>query len=255
MGHVEITTVIPCINACRFCPQGVLLSAYKDDIGDLTLINFTQLLSKIPKNYNIHFSGFSEPFLNRDSSKMIAHASNQGYSVSLFSTLVGLTQEDVYIMEDVKWEGITLHVPDDWNFIVDDIDEWIEHYKLFTSYFKVKSANYYIGNADEKVLSQCNVQKTSNGCLTSRCNNVNPDVIPHIERIKGDINCISGGHTPVLLPNGDMIICCMDWGLKHKLGNLFQDSFEDLFNSNEFNKIKASWTDESIDSICRYCRR
>jgi hypothetical protein len=253
MGHIEITTIIPCTNACRFCPQEVLVSAYdKKEIKELTFYEFAGLLEKIPKTYGIHFSGFSEPFLNSKSSKMIAYAYELGYHVSIFSTLVGLTAEDVDIMKDVRFNGITLHVPDDWNFITDTA-EWINNYKLFTSYFNVDSANYYIGDVDPHVAS-CNVHKASAQCLNSRCNNVNPFVVPHVKRIKGKILCVGGGRCPVLLPNGDTVICCMDWGLKHKTGNLYKDSFEDLFR-NEFNKIKESWDDEKIETICRYCQR
>jgi len=251
MGHIEITTTIPCTNACRFCPQEILVNAYKGN-AEFTFDAFTQLLDKIPKNYGIHFSGFSEPFLNKDASKMIRHAYNRGYSVTLFSTLVGLTADDVEIMKGVQFNGVTLHAPDDWNFLT-DTREWTLNYRLFTSCFKIDSASYYIGDVDPHVAS-CNVHKASEGCLTSRCNNVNPFVVPHVKRVQGKILCVGDGHCPVLLPNGDTVICCMDWGLKHKTGNLHKDSFDDLF-SNEFNRIKESWDDENLETICRYCKR
>jgi hypothetical protein len=35
----------------------------------------------------------------------------------------------------------------------------------------------------------------------------------------------------VLLPNGDVVLCCMDYSIKHKLGNLLVDDYYDLFKS------------------------
>jgi radical SAM protein with 4Fe4S-binding SPASM domain len=253
MSHLEITTILPCTNACKFCPQEVLLEAYGDNNPELDFWTFGLLLDKIPKDVQIHFSGFSEPFLNRSSSLMMAHAYRMGYKLSLYSTLVGLIYNDLYFLKGIEFDGITIHVPDDWNFTVDNIDDWLVNYNVFASYFKIDSAAYYIGNADDKISKR--FHKADNHCLTSRCNNVNRDVIPRVKRITGNINCVSGGHAPVLLPNGDVVICCMDWGLKHKLGNLCSDSWEDLFNSEKFKKVQASWADESIETICRYCRR
>jgi hypothetical protein len=33
----------------------------------------------------------------------------------------------------------------------------------------------------------------------------------------------------VLLPNGDVVLCCMDYNLKHIIGNLLKESYKDIF--------------------------
>ena len=43
----------------------------------------------------------------------------------------------------------------------------------------------------------------------------------------------------VLLPNGDVSLWCMDYGLKHILGNLVKQSYEEIRNSPELTKIKS----------------
>jgi hypothetical protein len=45
----------------------------------------------------------------------------------------------------------------------------------------------------------------------------------------------------------------MDYGLKHVLGNLLSDSYESLFLSPEFRRIKAGTENEEIDILCRTC--
>jgi radical SAM protein with 4Fe4S-binding SPASM domain len=59
----------------------------------------------------------------------------------------------------------------------------------------------------------------------------------------------------VLLPNGDVVLCCMDYNLKHIIGNLLTQSYDEIFEdrllqdiieineSSEFNKC----------SICKSC--
>jgi len=43
----------------------------------------------------------------------------------------------------------------------------------------------------------------------------------------------------VVLPNGDVVLCCMDYGLKHKLGNLLEQSFNDLKRENNYDLCKS----------------
>lgn len=57
----------------------------------------------------------------------------------------------------------------------------------------------------------------------------------------------------VLLPNGDVYLCCSDWGLKHKIGNLYENSYD----SNEFvaarEKIMRLAITKNSDVLCRTC--
>ena len=65
-----------------------------------------------PKDISIIFSGFTEPYLNPECSKMIEYASDCGYTIQVFSTLVGMTLEDVDILNKVKLFRLTIHLPD-----------------------------------------------------------------------------------------------------------------------------------------------
>jgi radical SAM protein with 4Fe4S-binding SPASM domain len=58
----------------------------------------------------------------------------------------------------------------------------------------------------------------------------------------------------VLLPNGDVQLCCMDYGLEHKIGNLLTMSYNDLFTSDEYRRIESGLEDDSIDILCRTCK-
>lgn len=252
--HLEITTYIPCINNCGFCPQEGLVHAYKGD-AIMTFEIFKEILLKIPKDVQIHFSGFSEPFGNRKSSRMMKYAYDRGYEVVLYTTLVGLTEEDVDNLKGIDFDEYILHLPDDTNLIADE-KELVKSYSLFRQIAIEDEAIYHIGSLSKDIADL--VPHARKEPILNRANNVDSGIALPIERIKGDINCWVTGNRfnqNVLLPNGDVVLCCMDFRLKHKLGNLFQNSYDELMISPEVEQIKKSLNDESIDSLCRYCVR
>jgi len=79
----------------------------------------------------------------------------------------------------------------------------------------------------------------------------------HSPRNETPLSCAS---TPdydhnVLLPNGDVVLCCMDYSLKHVIGNLFEQNYEDLFASAEMEKIRRenAVAGYSQCTICKSC--
>ena len=60
-----------------------------------------------------------------------------------------------------------------------------------------------------------------------------------VSRKSGSIMCSAApqlNHN-VLLPNGDVVLCCMDYSIKHTIGNLLNDDYEKLFKSSAINNI------------------
>ena len=59
----------------------------------------------------------------------------------------------------------------------------------------------------------------------------------------------------VLLPNGDVVLCCMDYDNKHIIGNLVTQSYEELFTGPGMmtlikENIKPCY---SSNSLCKSC--
>jgi radical SAM protein with 4Fe4S-binding SPASM domain len=252
---LEITTIFPCVNNCRYCPQDKWRKAYSGK-SRLTYAEFCDVLKKIPKNVRLDFSGFSEPFANRESSLMMRHAFEQGYQVALFTTLVGLRQKDVEVLKGVHIYPCVIHMPDDTYFKVKDEERWLESFRLFIKHIPYDDAVYHLGNISEKIKNE--VRKIRVRPTFSRSNNVDPEVVERYPRRKGIISCSvsrDAFNQNVMMPNGDVYLCCMDWSLQHKLGNLFEQSYEELHRSETYKKISLSMQDESIETICRYCAR
>lgn len=77
------------------------------------------------------------------------------------------------------------------------------------------------------------------------------------------VKCLSGrlicrrlkNKCNVLIPNGEVYLCCMDYGLKHYLGNLLTDKYGDLYKGDEFKKILKAINSKDGEVICRYCEK
>lgn len=191
MRHLEITTFLPCPNMCSYCPQGKLMNIYRGE-KVLRLENFEKMLKNVPKDVQIHFSGFGEAFVNKDGHEMVKRAYEEGYEVHVYTTTVGLKVEEL--------EGINFG-----EFHVHDIG-------------KAKHVPY----ADI-------VEKIDNPI--SRGGN-----LWDIEEKQQPLTCTRSAtfEQNVMLPNGDVYLCCMDWSLKHRLGNIFTTNFNNLKRDKQY---------------------
>ena len=59
----------------------------------------------------------------------------------------------------------------------------------------------------------------------------------------------------VLIPNGDVHLCCMDYGLESKVGNLLENDYDYLHTGEEMKYVTDRMEDDSLegDIICRRC--
>jgi hypothetical protein len=61
----------------------------------------------------------------------------------------------------------------------------------------------------------------------------------------------------VCLPNGDVVLCCMDYSLQHKIGNLLEQDYYDMFAGPGLARLSAEnmMPRFSHDSLCKTCDR
>ncbi len=258
MPHLQITTKIGCTNACAYCPQGILIRAYKRKSNQLMLglEQFKSYLDKIPPEVNIWFAGMCEPWLNPDCSEMILHAHNKGHKLCVFTTLVGMTLPDINIIESIPFGFFRIHLPSD------SMSEkkWVNDNYLRVldnlSKSKINTSFHCHGkNPDYRVRS---ILKDSNKTfafrsLYQRSGNLDLKNRFNLTKKRGTIGCRRSLLCNVLLPNGDVLLCSNDYEMKHVLGNIASSSYESLFNADEFNKILIGQQDDAVDILCRYC--
>lgn len=216
---------------CSYCPQSTFLRAYSDTKKVMTLDDFKSLLMNIPKTIQIHFSGFSESMLNDDSIDMMIHAYNSGYEVVLYTTFIGFNVKKALKLKESNIV-FTQSRPHEFDGIGFNKDEFYSNNRLFLD--NVKTLDHRI-------------QRITNP--TSRGGHLH-----NIDRKIGRIKCSTDRvYNNVLLPNGDVYLCCSDWGLKHKIGNLFNNSYNsDEFNLNRTHIIEMQLQFDS-DILCRTC--
>ena len=231
---LEITTVSNCSIDCSYCPQRIFQKHYHG-CKTLVLDDFKLALYSVPKYVPIHFSGFAEPFLNAQCIDMIEYTHSQGHKISLFSTLVGLKSKDVKRLRHCNPE-VTLHLPDNLGnakipltqTYKDTLSEAMKQLRITTLYVMNER---FISN--ERAGSCTDTQK---------------------RHIRGWFFCEKlSAPQFVMLPNGDVTLCCMDFGLKHPLGNLTSQSWFDIIRSPKYQSVCANRFKIDGDVLCRKC--
>ena len=262
---MEFTTSIPekgCVVNCAFCPQRTLEQTYNQD-RILTLDNFKKAIDKLPKEIRVTFAGFTEPWLNKHCTDMVLYAYEKGHPISVFTTGVGMKPEDVHRIKHIPFDGgpnggFCLHLPDAEN---------IAKHPINANYIKVVEAmkecapqikNFYAMCMSDKVHpSVSHLFPTAHVPeFWSRAGNLTKEFVikPELLNIANRIKSVYHGESPktcnqpedlyhnVMLPNGDVSLCCQDYNLKHIIGNLFTQEYNDILPE----------TNSCFD-LCRYC--
>ena len=255
---LEITTNIGCINNCVFCPQEAILKAYTGVERMLSFKDFKTCIDKLPKHTNVHFSGFSEPWLNPECTRMLVYAYEGGHGIVASTTLVGMNKLDALAIKNIKFKRFMLHLPCIENYEhITVTDEYIEVLRLLLHVEVTPNIHCHGTRVDPKLDKVLDGYYVTPNPSCSRANNVDKELMPDVKWIdkkKTDpFICKNGMLKQVLLPNGDVSMCCADYGLRHILGNLLTQSYESLFESDEYMKLQNSMTDSSIETLCRWC--
>ena len=66
-----------------------------------------------------------------------------------------------------------------------------------------------------------------------------------MEKVKRPVGCLEKLYHNVVLPNGDVSLCCMDYGLEHIIGNLLDQEYEDVIPKHN----------TCFFNLCRFCEK
>lgn len=246
-GRLEITTHIGCPINCLDCPQALLRSNYRGR-KTMRLEDYKAAIDKVPTDTRIDFSGMCEPFANPQCADMILYAAERGHPLALYTTLQGATLADWEKLRDVRYEVAVIHLPD---------KDGRSHFNITPEYLDLLGAwecNAYSchGAIDERVLPHIKWRQLIT-FMHDRAGNV--ECRPHTN-IPPDrmLSCMTSqfamNHN-VLLPNGDVLMCCMDYGMTGRFGNLFEQSYEEVLYSPEAVEMRSTLVNG--ESICRHC--
>lgn len=265
---MEITPKIGCNVNCRYCPQQLLLDSYfKNDNkrkSELSFEEYKRILDKLPQNTLIEWAGFVEPFLNPFASDMMIYTHEAGFEQTLFTTLVNMKESDFEKIKDIPFKIVCLHTPDAHGYATIPITD--NYLKLLKDVVNTKNGqgDSFVTTANCQSTPHPDILPITSGklkiyCeLSDRAGTITDDVEGKIEHFQktGRIWCDRSDalNHNILLPDGTVVLCCNDFGLKHVIGNMLTGSYDDLMKSETMRQIKrALMLNGSTPVICRNC--
>jgi len=269
---LEVTPLVGCSNMCSYCPQDKLIEAFAQDFQAdkrvMSLNDFRKYIKTLPKSVDLNFTGYVEPFLNKESHLMIQHAILKGHSVLVNTTLMGLDLATIDFLRRIPYDrGFNIHLPSgsfnemigaqkpaktftsnagvQLNYISDSyrelVDYLIEHPVSKQSFHCHGSIHPHL----EYVLDKVKVNVRG---LNSRAANLTPDSkakVPPEFNIRGKCSRITQNN---ILPNGSLSLCCQDYGLEEIVGDLSRSSWAEIIESPSYKKLISDGA-----NLCDYC--
>ncbi|WP_244554973.1 radical SAM/SPASM domain-containing protein [Mesorhizobium prunaredense] len=256
---LEITTTIGCIVGCSYCPQDKFADRQRkvSHAKHLRLEDFKRCLARVPTSVDIGFAGYSEPWLNPDCTEMVEHAFAKGHGIRIFTTLVGMNKEDLQRLRALRLGVFVVHVFDDGTYMNSrlvgnkyrDLVRQLVDAEIPSIQFVVLGEPHpdVVDIIPAKALVQARP-------VSSRGGSVDPRIVAPRQPVVGALTCVDERqYRNVLLPNGDVTLCSMDFERRHVLGNLLCDGYSDLFGKPVFCEIVDRMNGADGFLLCRMC--
>lgn len=249
---MEFTLKIGCKLNCDWCPQDKLVAAYRNPKRAITLQDFRQVLSKLPPEVEVHFSGMSEPLFHKDWMFMVAMAHQRKRKVRVFTTLWGASLSAVDYLCSSPLEELAIHLPSAGT--KERLELTDEHYHRIKRVLETRvEADCLIFNCDGSVPEKLmRILDRNPECYrVNRAGNL-PEG-PELNH-KGPIECARDGRAlrkNVVLPDGRVLLCCMDYSMQHVLGNVITEPYS--FLEHRRNEIREKLDSETSTTLCRHC--
>ena len=267
---LEVSTMMGCTVNCHYCPQDVMLKEYyKNDRNRqrvMTIENFRTILKNTPQDCIIDFSGMTEPFDNPDCLKMIRLACEAGRKVYIFTTLSQVGEETVDELVKLPIYYLTLHVADKKKYAFIPTTE--TYYRNVEKVIKAKKkdGNPFVDFVNAQTDPDARVAEIVKGkyevmrSVQNRAGNVKDETAQHRESVipvGSKIKCCFCGDSlsnNVVLPDGTLLICNMDYGMQHVLGNLYEEDYDTIRSKGELRRVlKEMDCGSDPDLLCRKC--
>ena len=267
---MELTTMIGCPLMCTFCPQENLRDNYGEGTKYMSQVDLTSMLVKLPKNTRIDFSGMSEPWANPDCTSMLEEVLYMGFKVAIYTTLYGMKDPERVkkVIEDHKdqIEVVMLHLPDNngnmkgWK----PSQEWMNAFEIMAT-LQVPCGVGAMTMDKNGIVHEFLVPYV--GRLAGWVGHTRADSL-NVEQVKGQVISMTPHNifsltcksTPfydrnVLLPDGSVVLCCMDYNLTHVLGNLLTQTYDEIMQGKPLLDLIAlnEAPEYSKCSICKAC--
>jgi sulfatase maturation enzyme AslB (radical SAM superfamily) len=269
MPSLEFTLMVGCPLKCAFCPQDALRSSYGGAEKYMSLDTFRAVLARVPRHIRIDFAGMAEPWANPAATAMLREALEDDRTVAIYTTLYGMPDDAADLIEAhaSQIEVLCLHLPDansnmrGWKYSAAYEANLLRFLALRPVLPRFEAMTMDGSGRVHADLAHIGIE-LGGWIGHTRAGNVNApkgqDILP-APRHHAAVMC---SFTPfydqnVVLPNGDVVLCCMDYSVKHRIGNLLEQDYYDVFAGPEMGALRAEnmRPEFSEASLCKTCDR
>lgn len=213
---LEFSLGVGCPIRCpKYCPQEITIQRYKSQIKMMTSEVFKTILANTPKVPILIFAGYYEPALNPHFVDMVEYAHEKGYTMAMNTTVWGLTFEQTQRLLKIPFEQFCIHMWDGVNCNFPLTERYMTNF-----FMAVKNAHNSKG---ERI---ANFSLMNDLFVSNNRENVTRGKLGKYKRLGWCQKRVVPQF--VVLPNGDVQLCCMDFGLWHRIGNLLTEKYEVL---------------------------
>jgi len=263
--YIEITN--NCNLNCSFCSEVLRLRR------NMSLEEFEIILNKI-KDYTdyiyLHVKG--EPLVHKDIIEFINKANEYNLKVNLTTNgvLFNKYAKELGKCKNLNKINFSLHSENNKDNYLEDIFDNIKYlstnttviYRLWTlknNELDEKSTKIVDKIKEYYNLSQETVDKIKNTnnikiSSTIYVDKDNEFIWPTVNNHKSDGFCYGLSTHIAILVDGTIVPCCLDSNGVIELGNIFNDSLEDIINSNRYQNLLKSLRDRKpCEELCKSC--
>lgn len=259
---LEFTLLVGCRLGCKYCPQGKIVSRYRElypyDPLQMSLDTFSALLDNIPMaKVGIHFSGMADACLHPKFIDMFQEAYHRSSELALFTTFQGLSYADFQSLCTLPFALCSVHLPD-----ANDLSNfhWTGEYVAILGDLakgKLKCERLdrmcMVGPPHPDPMVQAlqpirimQVQLHSNNVEWEGKTNPVSNV---------PLKCGRGANLRqnIVFPNGEVFCCCADQGLEMRIGNLLVMTFDQLQENRQFYINSQKQNKGTTKLPCNHC--
>jgi hypothetical protein len=243
----------------------------------MSLDDFKTVVDKLPLDVRLDFSGQAEPWTNPVCTDMFEYAMQKGFKAAIFTTLYNWDEDTVHRMGDLvmkyasQIEIFKIHFPDEagnmkgWKYS----EAW--EYAYIGMRTIVQAAGVYyeaMTMSDDGVhpairhLPGVGVSHSWSIAAHDRAGTLDTDKVKE-QPVKfglkhtGPVKCskTANYNQNVLLPTGEIGLCCMDYAMKHVVGNLLEHSYEEIFTSPGMTYLleQNAQNEYTTNTLCKGC--
>jgi uncharacterized Fe-S cluster-containing radical SAM superfamily protein len=243
--HLNVTTTSGCRGRCVYCPQDRYWDAMRERPRFLTAAEFEALVPMLAGTHFdvLSFGGFSEPFDNPEIVELLTLASELDFvdDVVVYSNGEAMTRETMRALEHVRLGTVDVSChgfdPETYRRTRSFVDPAAVRTNLLHLLGHRENIENLVVSVSGPFGSDESLGELETLCASAGATLLRRDLhsragllrIGRDERKSGAFRCAKFDfEKPVLVPGGDVSLCCQDFALHAVIGNLHDRPFAEL---------------------------